>query len=418
MRRIEKIVQYAGVLLVIAAILCNPVFLGYVFAPDKTITSLPLIAHILLWEIVFLLFGIFFYRKSGWAVLHMKQLFLSFFALFVLWAIFEITLRLTEQRIVVPLNAAYHYKYVPNTKIIHAIPDGKTFYKQTNSDGFVDTEFVGKSPIFLLGDSYAACFQAEDCVHEILEKELHVPVFNFGVGGYGILHELGILEEYKHLRPSLVLLFFLPQNDLLENERYLYAEKALFAQGNEKRGLRFFAWYREKMEKVLRNFLSISSRLKKQLHAEKTVENYEVYLNVYDSVWEKRWQAECEAVTAIARLTASLNATLVLITVTGSEQVYPSVWKELQDIYPVLQEHTYNLSKPNALMAECAEKLGISHLDLLPPFKRNPAMLHYPIDGHWNAKGQRFAAEKIVEFLTANNSRIFINSSVPPKRDE
>jgi len=302
--------------------------------------------------------------------------------------------------------------------IIHRIPEGKTFSKQANSNGFVDDDFLGEKPIFLLGDSYAACLQADICAHEILEKELHVPVFNFGVGGYGTLHELGVLEEYKRLHPSLVLLYFLPQNDILENGRYLYAEKALFAQGNEKQGLRFFAWYRENIEKVLRNLLSIFPRLKKQLHAEKTVENYEVYLNVYDSVWEKRWQAECEAVAAVSRLTTSLNATLVIVTVTGSEQVYPSVWKELQETYPILQEKEYNLSKPNARMAACAEELGIFYLDLLPLFQQNQQILHYPIDGHWNAEGQRFAAEKIMEFLAEKNITTFMNSSVPPQRNE
>lgn len=418
MRRIEKIVHQCGILLIFAAIVLNPIFLGYFFAPDQRISSLPLIVHIVIWEVLFLIVGFFLYARYSWVVVHLKQILLAFFTVFFFLFFFEIILRVTEHPIIFPVDTKYHYTYVPNTKIIHTLPEGKTFYKRTNSEGFVDNEFLGDKPIFLLGDSYAACLQADACVHEILEKELQMPVFNFGIGGYGTLHELGILEGYKHLQPSVILLYFLPQNDLVENERYLYAEKSLLALGDEKDGLRTFSFYREKMEMILQNLLVFFPSLRKQLNAEKSVQNYEVYLQQYQPVWEKRWQTECEAVTAIARLTASLNATLVLITVTGSEQVYPSIWRELQDIYPVLWENEYNLSKPNSIIAECAKKQGIFHLDLLPSFKRNQAMLHYPVDGHWNTEGQLFAAEKIIDFLEAQNIVTFMNSSHPLEVDE
>ncbi len=407
MRRIEKIIHHSGILLIFAAIVLNPMFLGYLFAPDQRISSLPLLVHIVLWEVILFCAGLFFLYKYSWIMLHLKQLLLCFFTLVLFLIIFEILLRFAEHPIIFPVDTKYHYTYVPNTKIVHTIPEGKTFTKQTNSKGFVDDEFVGEKPVFLLGDSFAACLQAEDCVHTLLEKELRVSVFNFGVGGYGTLHELGILQEYAYLKPSLVLLYFLPQNDLLENERYLYAEKSWLNTGNEKRGIRIFAFYREKMEMILQKIMRLFPTLRPQLTAEKSVQNYEVYLQQYPSAWETRWQTECDALGAFADVTASLHATLVLITVTGSEQVYPSVWKELQEIYPVLHEKEYNLSKPNALIAACAEELSIFHLDLLPLFQQDQRLLHYPVDGHWNAEGQRFAAEKIRGFLEEKNIENF-----------
>jgi len=125
-----------------------------------------------------------------------------------------------------PLDLPFQYNYVPEKIHCSKIYDGLQFHFKVNSDGFVDNEFETDSDytIFLLGDSFAECTQSNICVHQILESNLsqiygkNIRVYNFGIGGYGTIHSLGILKYYAEIyNPDLVLLYFLPQNDVMDN---------------------------------------------------------------------------------------------------------------------------------------------------------------------------------------------------------
>jgi hypothetical protein len=66
-----------------------------------------------------------------------------------------------------------------------------------------------------------------------------------------------------------------------------------------------------------------------------------------------------------------------------------------------LGEDAYDFSLPNALLRERLAKLGIDHLDLLPPFRdaTQRARLYRRNDTHWNIAGNRLASELIFDHL-------------------
>ena len=107
-----------------------------------------------------------------------------------------------------------------------------------NSRGLRDREHELDKPagvyrIAILGDSYAEAFQVpmERTFWSVLEGELQgcdhlagrtVEVINFGVSGYGTAQELLTFRHHaRRYDPDLVLLAFLPGNDLRNNLRRL-----------------------------------------------------------------------------------------------------------------------------------------------------------------------------------------------------
>jgi hypothetical protein len=109
---------------------------------------------------------------------------------------------------------------------------------QINSEGLRDrerprTKPVGSFRIALLGDSYTEARQVplEATFGAVIEERLGVcgslrnrPVeaINFGVSGYGTTQELLTLEHHAlDYQPDLVVLAFVPGNDLRDNSRQL-----------------------------------------------------------------------------------------------------------------------------------------------------------------------------------------------------
>lgn len=110
-----------------------------------------------------------------------------------------------------------------------------------NSAGFRDREHSLEKPdgvirIAVLGDSYIESFQVaqEDMFASVLERELNslsfdkdrqVEVLSFGVSGYGTAQELLMLRHHVwKFNPDIVLLAFLPSNDLRNNSSTLESQ--------------------------------------------------------------------------------------------------------------------------------------------------------------------------------------------------
>jgi hypothetical protein len=115
--------------------------------------------------------------------------------------------------------------------------EGRVFVR-TNADGFRDRPWTAAKPagtyrIAVLGDSYAEAAQVErdEAFWAVMEREVarclpasyrRVEVLNFGVSGYGTGQELLMLrEKVWDYDPDLVLLAFLPANDVRNNSRAL-----------------------------------------------------------------------------------------------------------------------------------------------------------------------------------------------------
>ena len=74
------------------------------------------------------------------------------------------------------------------------------------------------------------------------------------------------------------------------------------------------------------------------------------------------------------------------------------------DAYPAMRAYAWDLDRADRLLAEICARRAIPLLRLEPLFRertRAGARLHWPVDGHWNAAGNREAGERIAEFVAA-----------------
>ncbi len=369
-----------------------------------------------------LIFELCLFLKPRFIIEKRKELLLLCFTIFLVFLLLEFGLRLRKCEINYEYSSdqrEIRYTLLPNKEICRHIADDKIFYYDTNSKGFVDDEFIEDNSsynIFLLGDSFANCVQTNlsNCVHRKLENDLKnlysdkIEVLNFGIEGYGALDELAVLKEYNAIyHPKIIIVYFFPFNDFFDNEKYLlykndknYRVKLIIRDYLPKSFAFIYDNSKQASNKLFGDFL-LSSDLPED------TERYEVYLQEHFSEKDKKWgrliETELNALTKINEIASKSNATLIIVTVTTPIQVYDEEWKKILNEYPSLNEKVYNLSKPNDLMRNFAEQNEIYFLDLLPSFKENPKRLHWEKDGHWNDKGQLFAAEKIKEFIINNN---------------
>jgi len=113
---------------------------------------------------------------------------------------------------------------------------------RTNSAGFRDREHSLAKPedvlrVAVLGDSYVEAFQVsqDEMFGSVLEEELNsrqfagdrkVEVLSFGVSGFGTAQELLMLRHHVwQFDPDIVLLTFLPANDLRNNSSRLESQQ-------------------------------------------------------------------------------------------------------------------------------------------------------------------------------------------------
>lgn len=121
--------------------------------------------------------------------------------------------------------------------------EGKA-WNSINSHGFNGPEWTTAKPantfrIVILGDSFVAAQQVEqnESFCQRLQQDLHasgklgqrqVEVLNCGCNGYGTAQELLVWrEQARHFEADLVLLAFLPANDLNDNHRPLSTESPM-----------------------------------------------------------------------------------------------------------------------------------------------------------------------------------------------
>jgi len=240
----KRVTRLIAVFCIVIGLLFNPFFIGQFLTVDKSIDAPVVITIIIIIESVLILLGIGILLFPKWFIKKRKELLLLAIVLVLCFGILEIGMRISTSCQVKYdfVSDATKYKHEPNKEHCHKTYDDLVFRVQSNNEGFIDDDFVENTTahtIFLLGDSFAQCLQAtqEACVHQNLESKLKkqydtdINVYNFGVAGYGNFNELGILQQYKDkYTPKLIILYFLAQNDLLDNERYETADHMSFAK--------------------------------------------------------------------------------------------------------------------------------------------------------------------------------------------
>lgn len=271
----------------------------------------------------------------------------------------------------------------------------------------------GRTRIALLGDSFAWGFGVSD--DEMLSHRLgteldgDVEVLNMGTVGYGTDQELLFYRtEGRRYEPDLVVLVFC-SNDVANNasdrDRW-YGKPRFVLEGDSVRltnvpvteDVSWDAWLteynpdrppREGRVPWRRRIRTYGFLLERWAALQRRLEITRpgLFADGYPGSQES-WRLTFRLIEALRREVEADGAGFVVVTVPRLEQMRFSSW-----------------IRPNVTLASFCAGAHIPFFDFLPSFRRAPdaESMFFPVDGHWNAAGHRFAAERLAEFLVSEN---------------
>jgi hypothetical protein len=320
-------------------------------------------------------------------------------------------------------------------------------YVATNAAAFRDREHSLQKPagtirIAVLGDSFAEAAQVkrEDAFWSVMERELAkcpdlqgqtVEVLNFGISGYGTTQELQMLRHYVWpYEPDIVLLAFLPGNDVRNNSRELEPDRGRpfydlvdgqlildesFRDAPETKRFRESTSIRIK-DTLLRNVRVLSAvyRAKENLKASwqaTAVTTGEaglddgVFCPPRDAKWENAWAITEGVIGLMHDEVRAHGAKFFVVELNNAVQVHPD---------PAFIEtaakrlNTNDLEEPDRRLSRLAADRGFSFLSLTEPMRtiaqRDQIYFHgfpntSPGSGHWNEQGHVVAGKLMAKML-------------------
>ncbi len=343
---------------------------------------------------------------------------LFFGAVLIFFIGFEIVLRVfdfgvgqrTNEFIFYEYNETLGWKNKANAAGVFNMADASN-YVEINSKGIRDFDYgykKGKAKrIVVLGDSHTWGFGINDSFRytEVLENLSNGEVVNMGVAGYGTDQEYLTLKlEGLRYNPDVVIIGYHTGSDLEDNAnnvRYGYPKpQFVFSDGKlklegvpaplkedwEKRVYENEAWYR-KVDRVLSNNLLSYAFFRNRLLAVGFLRNLSVKLELskqerIEENFDEKISLTLQLIKEMNELSKKNKAKLLVVIIPTKVQVYSD-----------------GSGKQNKAIVEFAEENSILVLDLLDPFKESEEKLYFDIDPHWNANGNRLAAELIYEKL-------------------
>jgi hypothetical protein len=309
---------------------------------------------------------------------------------------------------------------------------------ETNSLGFRGPEpAAAEIPAYriaLLGDSFTEAVQlpfekswgpqlAEqldtDCG---LEREIHVQ--NFSVSGYSTAQESRVLQEIiPDYRPDLVLLMFFAGNDILEahpalarNRQRPFYDAATVQWRNDFRDnilfrMATFPVFRQLWRELLRLRVTqasvyishVATLLARKVVADDAAGepgvSPEIYVAPTDPHWQAAWDNTEALLAGMARTAGEMGADFLVAMAPTGYQVFPDA--DFRKAFAA-QLGADDLFYPERRLHEFATTQGIPLLPLAPLMatfaESRGVVLHgfsntAPGIGHWNAAGQRLAAQ-------------------------
>lgn len=362
----------------------------------------------------------------------------------------EIFLRLYWQESIYTIDHKTQLSILkPSTKLVWKKECFKNIVK-TNTLGFHAKEFsFTKAPdefrILILGDSYVEALQVplEKSFTTLLEEKLNkanisdkkIVVYPIGHSGNGtFLNYLYFLHYGIMLKPDLVILAFLPQNDLRDDS---YTLSKIYLEQTKDRiaVMRPFPEFNERGDLVLPNPLKLRKTIalnefaKKlrivvflyrkytdfavKLYMEKAKNvksqyeipiDFQVALKEYPDYYKEAWEIERSLLNIFKKKVQENGAKFLLISLTDSWRVHPETiegnnWAKEIDV-----------DKPEKILSEIAKELEIPYLPLVPQFREKYSKETTPetfsCDGHWNETGHRWSAEILLDYFKANKNLV------------
>jgi hypothetical protein len=319
-----------------------------------------------------------------------------------------------------------------------------------NSRGLRDREHLLEKPpgtyrIAVLGDSYAEAMQVaqEKTFWAVLEEGLAtcpalagraVEALNFGVSGYGTAQELLTLRHHAWpYSPDLVLLAFLPSNDVSDNSRALGRDEAkpYFVLRGERLDLepayggrnatlhesalgRAFRWGRDRLRLVqlvqrvrdIRREGAVRARLQGGATGgsgggEPGLADA-AYRPPAEPAWEDAWRVTQALISTMRREVEARGARFLVVTLTRAIQVHPE--RPVRERY-MASAGLDGLLYPESRVAALGGREGFPVLLLAPPLLAHAegtgTFLHgfgpNLGSGHWNEAGHELAGRLIAE---------------------
>ncbi|MEX2207666.1 MAG: hypothetical protein WEF50_15680 [Myxococcota bacterium] len=300
----------------------------------------------------------------------------------------------------------------PNAKAENAmgaqlLPPGSVYRGfPVNSLGFVDEEFrraraPGVGRIAALGDSFAvaAVPYRENfltLLDDLLDRDGRWEVMNFGVSGVSPREYLHVYRtQARFFDPDLVLLCFFIGNDFRE-----LRPSSLLHGGS----LYFFAlvrrlWAMSAEPKFTRDR---TDSLGEDTFRKVELQRVRLAARDLDRDTERRYPATFRQLREIAM---ELGPRLRLVIIPDEYQVNPELLPEL--LGSAEAAAAYDVEQPSRRLREFLDGDRIPYLDLLEPLRAAEAdgRTYIPNNTHWNARGNRVAAEAISRWLGEERGR-------------
>jgi len=304
------------------------------------------------------------------------------------------------------------FRLAPNLKTRMSGPEYDVAV-ETDSMGFRDDEIGSKTRtrILLLGDSFAMGYGVArgEIFADRIERDLGADVVDAATGGYEIVHQVQLLEEYgKSLTPDLVLYALYLGNDLAWNDQWRRGDDGSLRSLVREYPLR---QPREiKLLSLLRGFVyGVRSKSK-----EKDGEwlPFEGYLGLCERELAEEARKDYSEATALlgemAAQVRELGVPFFVVLVPYRSMVEPEARASLKKKIPDLDSR-YDLTRPAREMDARLTGLGIDHADSTQFLGEHGGLggsgLYFPIDGHLTPEGHRVMAEFLEPLLEKRLAR-------------
>lgn len=302
-----------------------------------------------------------------------------------------------------------------------------------NEVGARDDSFqnIPASALILLGDSFAEGFGVarEDMSEYLIEKEVGIPILNFGTSGsFGPLQELLIYEEFKHLPHRGLIVYILPSNDFTDNDLEFWKAKDqsryrpyFSAEGNPlvpyyfptaiPRDNFFSTSVRGRVKQFIKDHFWASNAIRTVLMLMREDEAYSVKKDnsISSFYYDATIQQQSNLVLAYeAILNAADNRDVLFVVIPSTYDIARNKYERVPNSYK--NTHWYE----SFIDFQKRTEQRVEILDLMEHLPETTEEYYFVCDGHWSMQGNAWAATVVSDFiktkmdiLTVGNRALF-----------
>lgn len=239
-------------------------------------------------------------------------------------------------------------------------------------------------------------------------------VLTFGVAGWGTAQELLAYRELgRRFEPDLVVLAFFSGNDVSDNSSELSSNPRVYfrldSEGRLQRepSLRARRWASDVLNRHSRFYVWQKAQVHRLelLFRARVVVNpvHRVFAETYEPELERAWAVTRALITELRDETRADDADLLALYVPYSDEVNPDWWRDTVAQSPPLQGRSWDLGKPERLLAAFCRERGIPLVSPRSAFlaAAGEGERLYFVHGHLDENGHRRLGELLAEGILA-----------------